>query len=310
MVLSRKKRGSSAPVGLDIDGRYLAAVRMDGDHVSLLASEELEPGLVTDGEVRDAEGLAVALKSFFAAHDLSSSVLLGIANRQIAVRQIELPWLDDEKQRDTAVRFQAADAIAIPLDEAVMDYRVARRLEAIDGSERMQVVVVAARRSMLECFVQATRGAGLKAEGIDLNAFALIRALGPDEDDQEARVFCDIGTVVNLAIAVGDQCVFTRPLSGSSSERDQEGFASSLADELRRSVDSYRSQADAVPAREVVLSGPGSVSQELVAELTSLMRLPVTVAPALESIEGSALPSGDDPHRYTVATGLALGAAA
>ena len=126
----------------------------------------------------------------------------------------------------------------------MFDYQVARRVEAVDGSARMQVVIVAARRSMIEGFMQAAQGAGLKPEGIDLNAFALMRALGTDESEQSARVFCNVATLVNLAIAVGDLCVFTRPLSASWSARDPD-VASTLADEIRLSIDSYMGQPDA-----------------------------------------------------------------
>ena len=57
--------------------------------------------------------------------DCRSNVRLGVANQQIVVRVVELPRIEDEKQRDAAVRFQAAEAIAMPLDEAVLDHQVA-----------------------------------------------------------------------------------------------------------------------------------------------------------------------------------------
>ena len=295
-------------MGLDIDGRYLAAAGVESGRVSQAASADLEPGLLSEGEVQDPAALASALKSFFSAHELPKSVRLGVSNRQIVVRQIELPWLDDAEQRDAAIRFQAADAIAMPLEEAVFDYQVARRPEAVDGSSRMQVIVVAARRSMIDGFVEAARGAGLKPQGIDLNAFALVRALGADHSEHTARVFCNVATVVNLAIAVGDLCVFTRPLRASWEPGVSE-VGGRLADEIRLSIDSYMGQPDARAVSEVVLSGPGSASED-VEELEALLRLPVLVAAPLGPVEGSLLPAGDDPHRYTVATGLALGAAA
>ena len=57
---------------------------------------------------------------------------------------VELPRIEDPKQRDAAVRFQAAEAIAMPLDEAVLDHHVAGYAEALDGTPRMQIVLVAA----------------------------------------------------------------------------------------------------------------------------------------------------------------------
>ena len=50
-----------------------------------------------------------------------------MANQQIVVRQIELPAIEDSKELDAAVRFQAAETIAMPLDEAVLDYQLLGR---------------------------------------------------------------------------------------------------------------------------------------------------------------------------------------
>ena len=98
---------------------------------------------------------------------------------------------------------------------------------------------------MIDGFVEAARSAGLKPEGIDLNAFALMRALGTDESASRPPA-CSATSprVVNLAIAVGDLCVFTRPLSATWGG-DQEDVASTLADEIRLSIDSYMGQPDA-----------------------------------------------------------------
>ena len=165
MMFSLRKNSSGGSVGLDIDGRYLAAAQVQGGRVIRGASAELPAGLVSDGEVVNRDGLAEALKSFVAQAGLPKNVRLGVANQQIVVRVVELPRIEDEKQRDAAVRFQAAEAIAMPLDEAVLDHQVAGYTEAPDGTPRMQVVVVAARRSMIEALLDAVEGAGLKAGG-------------------------------------------------------------------------------------------------------------------------------------------------
>ena len=310
MALSLRKNSVRGGVGLDIDGRYLAAAQVDDGRVVRAASQELPQGLVRDGEVVDRDKLAAALKAFAAEADLPKNVRLGVANQQIVVRVVELPRIDDERQRDAAVRFQAAEAIAMPLDEAVLDHQIAGYTDTPDGSPRMQVVLVAARRSMLEGLLEAAKKAGLKPAGIDLDAFALVRTLAsgtPDGQDDAARVFCHLGGVSNLAIAVGTACFFTRPLSAVW---DQEDAGSRLADEIRLSIDYYMTQAQAKPVGEVVLSGPGSSDCALVESLGVHLGLPTTVAPPLGVLDTSALSGDEDPHRLTVAAGLAIGAAA
>jgi type IV pilus assembly protein PilM len=310
MALSLRKSSSGGTVGLDIDGRYLAAAQVEGGRVVRGASLDLPAGLVSDGEVVNRDGLAQALKSFVAETGLPKNVRLGVANQQIVVRVVELPRIEDEKQRDAAVRFQAAEAIAMPLDEAVLDHQVAGYAEAPDGSPRMQVVVVAARRSMIDALLDAAKHAGLKPDGVDLDAFALVRMLAVATDTvagDTARVYCHLGGVSNLAIAVGTACFFTRPLAAVW---DDEGAGAQLADEIRLSIDYYMTQPQAQPVGEIVVSGPGSADEELVDSLGVHLGLPTTVAAPLGVLDRSALNAGEDPHRLTVAAGLAMGKAA
>jgi type IV pilus assembly protein PilM len=313
MPFSLRKSSSGSAIGLDIDGRYLAAAQVSNGRLTQSASHELPEGLVRDGEVVDVPALAEQLKTFASNAGLPKNVRLGVANQQIVVRVIELPRIEDERQRDAAVRFQAAEAIAMPLDEAVLDHQIAGYAEAHDGTPRMQVVVVAARRTMIETLLAAVKAAGLKADGVDLDAFALVRTLGLDSDEDGAnaadgaRVFCHLGGVTNLAIAVGTACFFTRPLAALW---DGEDAASRLADEIRLSIDYYMTQAQARPVGEVVLSGPGSADVALVENLGVHLGIPVRVAQPLGLLDGASLAHDEDPHRYTVAAGLSLGAAA
>jgi type IV pilus assembly protein PilM len=309
MPFSLRKPSERGTVGLDIDGRYVAAAQVDNGRVTRGASLDLPAGLLRDGEVTNPQELGRHIKSFVADAGLPKSVRIGVANQQIVVRVIELPQIEDERQLDQAVRFQASEAIAMPLDEAVLDHQIAGRLAGPDGTPRMQIVIVAARRRMVETLLEAVKAAGLKAEGVDLDAFALVRALGANVrgDGDGAVVFCHLGGVTNLAIAVGSSCFFTRPLSAVW---DDEDAGSRLADEIRLSIDYYMTQPQARPVGEVLLSGPGSADAELLENLGTHLGIPVRVAVPLGDIDASALASGEDPHRYTVAAGLSLGAAA
>ncbi|MEA2375529.1 MAG: type pilus assembly protein PilM, partial [Thermoleophilaceae bacterium] len=235
---------------------------------------------------------------------------LGIANQQIVVRQLEIPKIDDEKERTAAVRFQASETIAMPLDEVILDHQVVGEAVTPEGAARLRVVVVAARESMIARLVEAVRNAGLRPEGIDLNAFALVRTLAvPSDSTETARVFCHLGGVTNLAIAVGTSCLFTRPLS-TQWDSDDDNVAAALAEEIRLSIDYYMAQPEARWVGEIVLSGPGSRRAGLSDELSGLIEVPVSVAEPLGRLQAGKLPAGEDPCRHTVAAGLALGAAA
>jgi type IV pilus assembly protein PilM len=309
MANSRSNTGPRGSVGLDLDGDFLAAVTVAEGRIQSAVSSELPQGVMRDGEVVDPDALGTVLKEIFRAGALPRDVRLGVANQQIVVRQLELPRIAEDKDLEAAVRFQAAEAIAMPLNEVVLDFhRVSDSVDA-EGNARTNVVVVAARESMIERLVEAVRSAGLRPVGIDLNAFALVRALASGARDDSARVYCHLGAITNLAIAVGASCLFTRPLA---TRVDESGVidAFALAEEIRLSIDFYLAQPETRPVREIVLSGPHASVDGLTEQLAAATGLEVLGAEPLGAYDRASLPAGEDPRRHTVALGLSLGAVA
>jgi type IV pilus assembly protein PilM len=212
-------------VGLDIEAGSIAAteVAVNGSAaVTASAIGALEPGAFHEGEVLDPERLALALKAFFAEHKLSKRVRLGIGNQRLIVRMMRLPAIEDPKELEAAVRFQAQEQVPMPLDQAVLEYQVVGGVPAEEGgSAQLDVVVVAARREMVSSLVEPIRRAGLEPVGVDLAAFGMIRALagagaGPDAGEHTdgrptgAILYCNLGDVTNLAVARDRACLFTR----------------------------------------------------------------------------------------------------
>ncbi len=221
------KRDKSV-VGLEIEAGSIAAaqVRAGGSHeLTKTAIGALPDGAFHDGEVVDTDAVAESLRAMFAEHKLSKRVRLGISNQRVVVRTMRLPAIDDPNELDAAVRFQAQEQIPMPLEEAVLDHRVVGGVAGSDETAaKIDVILVAARREMIERSLRSLRQAGLQPIGIDLSAFGLIRALGDAaipvdvaESDEEAAdtaagatLFCNVGETTNLAVARRRACLFTR----------------------------------------------------------------------------------------------------
>jgi type IV pilus assembly protein PilM len=203
-------RSNKTVVGLDIEPGYVTAVQTTAGRVTVerAAYAPLAPGVVRDGEVVDVDTLAEVLRKLFDEHKLSKRVRVGVANQRIVMRTIDLPPLTDPKQLEAAVRFQAQDHIPMPLDQAVLEHQALGTVDTPDGP-RTRVVLVAARRDMVSRLIDATTRAGLRPHGIDLSAFAMIRALYRPEATG-TTVYVNVGGITNLAIANGTTCVFTR----------------------------------------------------------------------------------------------------
>jgi type IV pilus assembly protein PilM len=206
-------------VGLKIGASQLAAARISNNGAAELvqvARQPLDQGVVVGGEVRDPEALAVALKQFFVRNKLPrKNVRLGIASNRIGVRIFDLVGIDDEKQLENAIRFRAQETLPIPLDEAVLDYHLLGETTDEDGTTMHRVLLVVAYRELVDRYILACKRAGITLAGVDLEAFALLRALAaPRAEDVEtdsALVAVSIGhDRSTFAVSDGRICEFTR----------------------------------------------------------------------------------------------------
>ena len=211
--------------GLVIEPGFVAAasVAVNG-HVALerAAVRPLDADVVKDGEVVDAASLATTLREMWKESDgLPKRVRIGVANARIVVRVLDLPPVEDDQALAAAVRFHAEQELPIPLDQAVLDFQKIGLIETPEGP-KLRCLVVVARRELVNGLLAAVRAAGLKAEGIDLSAFGMVRALA---DGGDAKLYLTIGGLTNMAVTVDGDCIFTR-VTGTSLEAIAETLAS------------------------------------------------------------------------------------
>ncbi|MCL4288788.1 MAG: type IV pilus assembly protein PilM [Thermoleophilia bacterium] len=225
-------------VGLKVGASGLSAARVATNGSARLlqvAAGPLPGGIVAGGEVRDPDGLATALGAFFKEHGLPTrAVRVGVANNRVGVRTIDVDGVEDPKQLANAVRFRAQEALPIPLNEAVLDYQVLSEEPGEGGATARRVLFVVAYRDLVDGYAQACKQAGLRLVGVDLEAFALLRALTPFGErrdagaDGSALVAVALGSERStLGVSDGFTCEFTRVIDWGGAE-----LTSAIAREL------------------------------------------------------------------------------
>jgi type IV pilus assembly protein PilM len=246
-------------VGLSIGASELAAaVVVNNGHPRLVkaARHTLPTDIVAGGEVRDSEALANEIAAFFSAADLPrKNVRVGIGSSRTGVRVFERPAVDDPRQLANAIRFRAYETLPIPIEEAMLDYHVVEDTTAPD-----RVLLAVAYRDLVDRYASTCAAAKIELAGIDMEAFALLRAVGGDplpagQRAEAARVAVSIGhDRTTVAVSDGRVCEFTRVLDWGGArvtaaiERALEVNADE-ADKVKRSLD-ISSNASATPADE------------------------------------------------------------
>jgi type IV pilus assembly protein PilM len=247
---SSKKPKKLELVGVKVGASQIAAARVMNNggvpRLAQVARTELAPGIVVSGEVRDVQALAEALDAFFTANRLPrKGIRVGIGTNRIGVQAVEINGVGDERQLANAVRFRAYEAFAIPMEEAVLDYHVLSESADDAGSVTRRVLLAAAYKEPIDQFVQAFQAANLELVGIDVEAFALLRAVASDTvqaAENAAIVAVALGhDRSTLAISDGASCDFMRVVEWGGGRLDtaisrELGLTAEEAVELKRQV--------------------------------------------------------------------------
>jgi type IV pilus assembly protein PilM len=234
-------------VGLSVGASQLtAAVVVNNGKPKLVkaARHTLPADVVAGGEVRDSEALANEIAAFFAEADLPrKNVRLGIGSSRTGVRVFERPAVDDPRQLANAIRFRAYETLPIPIEEAMLDYHIVEETTTPD-----RVLLAVAYRDLVDRFAATCAAAKIDLVGIDIEAFALLRAVGGEplkagERAEAARVAVSIGhDRTTVAVSDGRLCEFTRVLDWGGArvtaaiERALEVDAGE-AEQVKRSLD-------------------------------------------------------------------------
>lgn len=214
-------------VGLDIGSSGIRAVELRPGRRPALrqnASVELPGGVVKSGVLADAEALTEALRELWDQGRFGSrSVALGLANDNVLVRQMDLEWMPPADFRK-ALRYQVADALPVPVDEANLDYHLLDEIETEateteEARKLARVMLVAAGREMVDGYVHAVEAAGLRVVRADLVPFALVRAAGACEPAEREVVVVDIGAdMITVALVRDGAPRAVRMISGVGGE--------------------------------------------------------------------------------------------
>jgi len=182
-------------VGINLSSSKISVIELVGSRKDIIIKNmvkaELPPNSIIKGEVQNPIILANSLKEIWKKYKISDrKVFIGIANQKVIVKEVKIPVVDDIEIANS-VKYQISDFIAIPKDNVIYDYFVIEKEESFS-----RLMLVGALKSMIDSVVESFKKAGLLAQAIDLNCFALYRTidyiygLEKDVKKNESNIFC------------------------------------------------------------------------------------------------------------------------
>jgi type IV pilus assembly protein PilM len=127
---------------------------------------------IVKGEIQDSTIVAGSLKDIWRKYKISDrKVFIGIANQKVIAKEVKIPVVDDT-EISNSINYQINDFIPIPKNNIIYDYYVVEKEENFS-----KLMLVGTLKSMIDDVVKSFKNAGLLAQAIDLNCFALYRTI-------------------------------------------------------------------------------------------------------------------------------------
>lgn len=340
-------RGSNRTVGLDIGSSSVKVVEFDhssGEPILVKFGRcGLLPEAIVDGEIMDRDVVVDTIAELMELNEITSKeVVTGVSGRAVIVKKIQMDKMSDDEARD-AIQWEAEQHIPFDIDDVSLDFQILNR-EA--DPEKMEVLLVAAKKEMLEARADLIRAAGLTPGIIDVESFAVQNAFEhchePPEDS--VTLLLNVGCFVsNVNIVKNGVPYFTRDLSfagnaileamqkdlgvdydeaneilespGEDRLDDLHAIVSLVGEELavgiEKSLSYLRASGEADHIDRICLSGGSAFAPGLREAIEKRQGSPVEIANPFGNIEfDPAIFEGEDPAQlgphYMVATGLAL----
>ncbi len=172
-LFGRSKRS----VGLDIGSGYVKLVEVDhsGDRprLQMALMRPLLPDAIVEGEVMDPGVVAETIRDLVAESGLKrKDVVTAIGGHDVIIKKIEMDRMKESDAREV-IRWEAEQHVPFDINSVELDFEV---LDPEGESAQMQVLLVAAKRELVENRVALLAEAGLEASIIDVDAFALYNA--------------------------------------------------------------------------------------------------------------------------------------
>ena len=172
-LFGRKK----TTVGLDIGSGLVKVAVIDHSkkqpELVKVAVVPLLADAIVEGEVMDPGIVAEAIQSCLAAAGVKGKqVVTAVGGRDVIIKKIQIERVKEQQAREL-MRWEAEQHVPFDMESVELDFQI---LDPDDDGVEMSVLLVAAKRELIESKLRVLTDAGLEPGMVDVDAFALHNA--------------------------------------------------------------------------------------------------------------------------------------
>ena len=226
MNFSLPSFNSKSIVGLDVGSSSVKAVELvnkgkSGNfELTHLGVAQVAPESIVQGAFLNSSAITDAIREAVEnAKIKTKNVAVAVSGHSVIVKKVSLPSMTRDELEEQ-IRWEAEQYIPFDVNEVNLDFQILDSGVG-DGEGQMEVLLVAAKKDLIDDYVQVISEAGLVPVAIDVAAFAVENSFQANyevsPDDVIALV--NIGAqVVNINIVANGVPSFTRDITTAGNQ--------------------------------------------------------------------------------------------
>jgi len=238
--------GKKTTIGLDIGSGLIKVAVVDHSkkqpELVKVAITPLLADAIVEGEVMDPGIVSDAVRGALSAAGVKQkSVVTAVGGRDVIIKKIQIERVKEAQAREL-MRWEAEQHVPFDMESVELDFQI---LDPDGGGDEMQVLLVAAKRELIENKLRILTDAGLTPSLVDVDAFALHNAFELSHPDAMSGIvgLVNIGhEVTNINVLDEGVPILTRDITvGTRRFREdlqrERGLGVDEADQLLQGYD-------------------------------------------------------------------------
>jgi type IV pilus assembly protein PilM len=284
----------------------------------------LPPEAIVDGALMNSTAIVQAIQELMAELKVKQKeVAIGVSGHSVIIKKIAMPRMTQEELEES-IQWEAEQYIPFDVKDVNIDTQILNP-DANDATGQMDVLLVAAKKDMINDYTQVVSEAGLNPVVVDVDAFAVQNMFDVNYEapSTETVVLINAGaSVVNINIVSNGVTTFTRDVTIGGNQFTEEiqkqlnvsyeeaealkcgggradadavvpqevervisGVAEQVAGEIQRSLDFYAGTAADTTFTRVYLSGGTAKIPALFKTIENRVGVPVEIVNPFKGIE-------------------------
>jgi type IV pilus assembly protein PilM len=310
-------------IGLDIGSSSIKVVELreakDGFKLQHLGISPLPPEAIVDGALMDSVTIIDTIRDLVTSTSKTRDVVTSVSGHSVIVKKITLPFMT-ETELEESIQWEAERHIPFDINDVNIDFQILGY--GSENPDLMEVILVAAKKDIINDYVSVIMEAGLNPVVMDIEAFALENMLGINYEIEKDDIvaIANLGaSVTNINILKDNLSAFTRDIFKGGNQITEEiqrqlhvdyeeaekikvgqkgegasqsvvenvlrSASESLAVEIGNSLDFFQSSTTSQKISKLYVSGGGSKIKDFDIILQQQIGIPVEIANPFKRIE-------------------------